>query len=149
MTNFTEALQEKIDELEDEKERIDEKIDLLRELMSNEEVSDHHKRPKKVKARRSSGRPKGSKNKKIVESKHAPKDELYAEAMKQVAKLEDGGTSVELQQQRTASFNPTPRSQNRTPSNVHAGTKKDVNAARELVPGSNRTITIDENDLDG
>lgn len=149
MTNFTEALQEKMDELEEEKERIDEKIELLQELMDGEGGKQAKRVGKALAAKsRKAGRPKGAKNKKTAISKHAPKDELYDEAMQQVAKLDEGGTSPELQQKRIASFNPTARPHNRTPKNVHAGTKKTVDALREEVVPADTTISVDESDLD-
>jgi len=146
MTNFTDALQEKIDELEDEKERIDEKIDLLRELMESETGKRGASAP--ARAKRKAGRPKGAKNKKTANSKHAPKDELYEEAMKNVEKLEEGGSSAELQKSRTASFNPTARPQRRTPPNVHAGTKQAVDDARSGAGKADATVSVDESDLE-
>lgn len=146
MSELSEALENKITVLEDEKERIDEKILLLQELLELEAGEDLAVTPKSRKKR--TGRPKGSKNKKTTPSKHAPKDDLYEEAMAQVAKLEGGGTSAELQKRRTSNFNPAARPHNRTPSNVHAGTKKDVDAARKRGPTSDATISVDESDLD-
>lgn len=152
MSELSEALENKItvfeddkERIEDEKERIDEKIILLRELLGLEADEDLAVTPKSKKKR--AGRPKGAKNKKIIPSKHAPKDALYEEAMEQVAKLEGGGTSDELQKRRTASFNPTARPQN-TPANVRAGTKKAVDAMRKRGPTSDATISVDESDLD-
>lgn len=146
MSELSEALENKITVLEDEKERIDEKITLLQELLELEDDEDPASTPKSKKKR--AGRPKGAKNKKTTPSKHAPKDDLYEEAMAQVAKLEGGGTSDELQKRRTANFNPTARPKNSTPSNVHAGTKRAVDAARKSGPTSDATISVDESDLD-
>jgi len=147
MSNFEDALQEKIDELEEEKERIDTKIELLQELLGVETGAETTlPAPKKRRA----GRPKGAKNKKTkaAGTKHAPKDELYEEAMKQVAKLEEGVSSPELQKSRTASFNPTARPVRRTPPNVHAGTKQEVESARLGAGKADATVSVDESDLE-
>ncbi len=144
MTNLTDALQEKIDELEEEKERIDTKIELLQELLGIETDTEAPPTPKKRRA----GRPKGSKSrKKTATSKHAPEDDVYEEAMRQVAKLEGGGTSLELQKSRTTSFNPTTRPQRSKPSNVHAGTKEQVNEARSGGGKADARVSVDESDL--
>jgi hypothetical protein len=145
MTNFIDALQEKIDDLEDEKAHIDEKIDLLRELMEGETGKRGAAPP--ARAKRRAGRPKGAKNKKQAPSKHAVADDLYEEAMKNVEKLEDGGTSAELQASRTKSFNPAPRPLAPRAPNVHAGTKKDVDEAR-LGKKADATVSVDEADLE-
>jgi len=144
MSDFIAALQEKIDELEEQKGHLDDKIELLRELMESE----GGKPVAKATAKRRAGRPKGSKNKKQGPSKHAVKDELYEEAVKQVAKLEGGGTSPELQKSRTASFNPTPRPLPQKAPNVHAGTKQQVDEARMGKGRADATVSVDESDLE-
>jgi len=148
MTNFTEALQEKIDELEEEKERIDEKIDLLQELMDGEGGKQTKKAGKALAAKsRKAGRPKGSKNKKKGESAHAPKDEIYEEAMKQLAKSEEGGTSKELQEKLTKRFNPTARPERSLGAGITAGTKKQV-LEGQSTRKTNATVSVDESDLE-
>ena len=146
MTNFTDALLEKIDELESEKERIEGKIELLRELMDAEdgpEVSSHA-----VKEKRKAGRPKGTKNKRVKkgESAHAPKDDLYEEAMRQLNNSEEGGTSKELQEKLTKRYNPTPRPERSLGAGIIAGTKKQVLEAHG-VRKTNATVSVDETDL--
>jgi hypothetical protein len=147
MNYFTNALQEKIDELESDKDVIDAKIGLLLELLEAEGGKSSSTSPA---PKRRSGRPKGSKNKKIpkkASTKHAPKDDLYDEAMKQVAKLEEGGTSAELQRSRISSFNPTPRPVPAKPPNVHAGTKDAVNQSRLAAGKVDAQVSVDEDDL--
>ena len=145
MSNFEEALQAKIDEIEDSIARDQEKVDLLKELLEGEGSETTSPTPRKRRA----GRPKGIKNKKkVAGTKHAPKDDLYEEAMKNVEKLEGGGSSVELQKSRTASFNPTAKPQRRTPPNVHAGTKQAVDDARLGVGRADATVSVDESDLE-
>ena len=142
MTNFTDALQEKIDELEDEKERLDDKIELLRELMESETGK------RGVVSKRKAGRPKGSKNRgKKAASVHAPKDELYEEAMQQLAKREEGGTSPELQAKLTKQFNPTARAASKLGPGITAGTKKQVEEAAGQRK-SHATVSVDESDLE-
>jgi hypothetical protein len=146
MSDFIAALQEKIDELEEEKEHLDGKIDLLRELMESEGETPTSKA--KAPAKRRAGRPKGAKNKKKTPSKHAVKDDLYEEAMKNVEKLEDGGTSVELQKSRTKSFNPAPRPLAPKARNVHAGTSEDPEVLRKGKGKADATVSVDESDLE-
>jgi len=148
MTNFTEALQEKIDELEEEKERIDDKIDLLQELMDGEGGKQTKRVGKALAAKsRKAGRPKGSKNKKKGESVHAPKDEIYEEAMKQLAKSEEGGTSKELQEKLTKRFNPMARPERSLGAGITAGTKKEVLEGQGKRK-TNATVSVDESDLE-
>ncbi len=152
MTNFTDVLQEKIDELEEdkerldeEKERIDEKIELLVELMEGE----GDKKEAKAPAKRKAGRPKGSKKKRGKKgmSAHAPKDELYEEAMKQLANSEEGATSKELQEKLTKNFNPTPRPERSLGAGIIAGTKKEV-LEEQGKRKTHATVSVDESDLE-
>lgn len=140
MISFTDALNEKIAELEAEKSRIDEKIELLRELLESEvgavEVpSVARKRP---------GRPKGSRNKKA--SVHGVADSLFEESTRQLA-ASGQGTTPEMQERMVKKFKPIPRPQ-RNYSGVHAGTKAQVEAARNeaATAGVNAQVSVgDEN----
>ncbi len=141
MTNFVDALQEKIDELEAEKERIDTKIELLQELLDVETEEDTAPpAPKKKRA----GRPKGAKNrKKSAESKHAPEDDLYKQAMKELNSREGGGTSPELQEKLTRKFQADPRPTRELGHGITAGTKKQVEEAANKRK-SNATVSIED-----
>ena len=151
MSDFITALQEKIDELEEAREaavqEFDTKLELLRELMESEGEAPTSK--VKVPAKRRAGRPKGSKNKKPDknESKHAPADELYDEAMAQLSRSEEGGTTPELQEKLTKRFNPTPRTPRKLGTGVTAGTKKQVDATRSGHK-ADATVSVDESDLE-
>ncbi len=143
MTEFNEVLQKKIEDLEDEIDARETKIELLRELMEGEDNTPVVKAPGKRKA----GRPKGSKNKRSdKESAHAPNDELYEEAMTQLSKSEEGGTTPELQKSRTASFNPQARPITKLPKNIVAGAGK---AGPGSTAGSraDANVSVDESDL--
>jgi len=146
MSDFIATLQEKIDEYEEAKEHLDDKIELLRELMESEGEKPTSKAT--APAKRRAGRPKGTKNKKKAPSKHAVADDLYEEAMQNVEKLADGGTSAELQASRTKSFNPAPRPQAPKAPNVHAGTREAVNEARMGKGKADATVSVDEADLE-
>jgi hypothetical protein len=150
MSDFIAALQEKIDEIEEAREaavqEFDTKLELLRELMESEGETPTSKA--KAPTKRRSGRPKGSKNKKNAPSKHAVEDDLYKEAMQNVEKLADGGTSAELQASRTKSFNPAPRPLAPKAPNVHAGTREAVNEARMGKGKADAIVSVDESDLE-
>lgn len=144
MTNFVDALQEKIDELEDAKSRIDEKIELLRELLESEAgpldavslaaatgtVS--KKRP---------GRPKGAKSRK-VQSIHGLDDELFAEAQKQLAESGEA-TTPELQERMTRRFKTVPRPAHNY-GNIKAGTKKEVDEARSASMKTDSHVSVED-----
>ena len=143
MTNFNDALQAKIEDLEDEIDVRETKIELLRDLMEGEDNTPVVKAPGKRKA----GRPKGSKNKRSnKESAHAPRDELYEEAMTQLSKSEEGGTTPELQKSRTASFNPQARPVTKLPKNIVAGAGK-VGPGATTGSKSDANVSVDESDL--
>jgi hypothetical protein len=141
--DFIAALQDKITLLEEEKYRIMGKIALLEELMSEEcglpsdtlavrkaGLTSVEKSPSKKRG----GRPKGSKNKKSSKSKgsskHAVADELYDEAMIQLEKSGEGGTSKEMQEKLTKRFNPIPRPPRELGAGITAGTRKEVEEAQ-------------------
>lgn len=158
MSNFVKALESKIKVLQEERaeheeaiEAIDAKLELLNELHAEEggePVAEAPPAPKK----RKPGRPKGSKNKKTPAKKADPKkgasghgvdDDLYQEAVRQLANLEEGGTSKELQERMVKRFNPQPRPQRTLGPGITAGTKKDVEkaqASRKI----DHSISIDE-----
>ena len=142
MTNFVDALQEKIDELEEQKAVIDDKIELLRELMESETGKQASPAPKRK------GRPKGSKNRRRKQSTsaHAPADELYDEAMKELSKRVEGGTTPELQEKLTKNFVPVPRPARELGVGITAGTKEQVkeHAGRRK---SHATVSVDDSDL--
>ena len=150
MSDFIAALQEKIDEIEEAREaavqEFDTKLELLRELMESEGETPTSKA--KAPTKRRSGRPKGAKSKKQAPSKHAVRDDLYEEAMKNVEKLEEGATSAELQASRTKSFNPSPRALPPKAPNVHAGTREAVNEVRMGKDKADATVSVDESDLE-
>lgn len=150
MSDFIAALQEKIDEIEEAREaavqEFDTKLELLRELMESEGETPTSK--SKAPTKRRSGRPKGAKNKKKAPSKHAVADDLYEEAMKNVEKLADGGTSAELQASRTKSFNPAPRPLAPKARNVHTGTSEDPEVLRQGKGKADATVSVDESDLE-
>lgn len=155
MSDFIAALQAKIVDLEKEKSHVDDKIELLNELLEAElRCEDQTSHPTPSPKKRRAGRPRGSRNKKSSKgkkdssSKHAVKDDLYDEAMTQVERLDGGGTSVELQQSRTRNFNPIPRAVTRTDSNVHAGTKQEVDAARQGSANADATISVNDDEDD-
>ena len=89
---------------------------------------------------------KGSKNKKTVNSVHAPNDELYEEAMQQLARSEEGGTTPELQKKRTTSFNPQVRPVNRLPKNIVAGAGK-AGPGQTVGSKADANVSVDEADL--
>jgi chromosome segregation ATPase len=110
MTDFIEALEEKIrdlqmrkDELEEEIGSIDTRIDVLRELLVEEEGSSV------TSVKKSAGRPRGSKNKKSdtvsepKQSAHLPSDDILREASTL------GGTDPEVAERLKNRFRPTPR----------------------------------------
>jgi len=148
MTNFNEALQAKIEEYEDKIDVFETKIELLRELMEGE-ADDEGTPPAKAPGKRKAGRPKGSKKKRSKKgvSAHAPKDELYEEAMKQLANSEEGATSKELQEKLTKRFNPTPRPERSLGAGIIAGTKKEV-LEEQGKRKTHATVSVDESDLE-
>lgn len=121
MSNFVEALKEKVEALEDELQeyedavsRIQSKIEVLNELIEEEGGKTN---PSKKK----SGRPKGSRNRKTSSSKKSSssakskktKEQIEAEKAlykEAVNTLPGGkGSSEEEQQKAIARFNPAPR----------------------------------------
>ncbi len=143
MNSFTKALQTKIVDLEKEKEHIDDKIELLTELLEaeSEEVGGSEQTPALKK--RKAGRPKGSTNrKKKTTSAHAINDDLYKEAVANLENLESGGSSKAFQKERIARFNPHARPSRDLGPGIVAGTKKEVVAAGKKAPDS--TISIED-----
>lgn len=141
MTSFTDALNEKIAELEDEKSRIDEKIELLRELLESEA---NVETTAQAVAKKRPGRPRGSRNKKA--SVHAIADALFEESTRQLA-ASGQGTTPEEQARMVKKFKPVPRP-GRNYGGVHAGTKAQVEAARNeaATAGINAQVSVgDEN----
>jgi predicted nuclease with TOPRIM domain len=148
MSEFVEALQLKIQALEDEREeledslsRIDAKLETLRELLE-EESGEPAPAPKKR------GRPKGSKNKKKAPAKKAepkkddgrvPTDELLAEA----ATME--GTDPEIAK-RLASrrFTAQPREGRSYGPGVHPGAGGKEKLKGDAEASANASISIDE-----
>ncbi len=147
MTNFIDALNAKIGDLDKEKGHIEDKIELLNELLEAEfdESPDLTQAPSPKKKK--TGRPKGAKNRKSKksDSAHAPADDLYEEAMKQLSKREEGVTSPELQEKLTKKFNPVARPTRKLGPGIVAGTKKQVQetAGRRK---SDATVTADDED---
>jgi hypothetical protein len=140
MNSFTDALNEKIAELEDEKSRIDDKIELLQELLSAEANAPDAP----AVARKRGGRPKGSRNKKA--SIHAIEDSIFEESTRQLA-ASGQGTTPEEQARFVKKFKPVARA-GRNYGGVHAGTKAQVEAARTeaATAGVNSQVSVgDEN----
>jgi hypothetical protein len=124
MSNFEEALRNKISVLEDERQeledalnRVGDKIRVLEELLCEEAEG---KRPPVVPTKKKRGRPKGSKTKK---NDPAAKDDVYEEA---TAALGDDVTPPELQKKLTSRYKPSPRPTEGLGPGVKAGTKKQV-----------------------
>ncbi len=143
MNSFTKALQTKIADLEKDKEHIDDKIELLNELLESE--SEEVGGPEQVVApkKRKAGRPKGSTNRKknVPASAHAVDDDLYQEAVQNV---KGEGTSKEFQQERIAKFHPHARPSRELGPGIVAGTKKQVLEGNKKGPDSTISIEDDE-----
>ncbi len=151
MNNFIKALESKIADLEKEKAHLEDKIGLLDELIASElSEGDADLVSVPAQKKKKGGRPKGSKNrarKNSGGSPHAIKDDLYEEAMRQLSKSEEGGTSKELQEKLTRRFDPQPREKRSLGVGIIAGTKKQVEEARGAGPKSNASVSVDESDL--
>jgi len=144
MTNFVDALNEKINQLEDEKSRIDEKIELLQELLDSE--SGQEAAPTATETKKRPGRPRGSRNKKTT-SIHAIEDSIFEESTRQLA-ASGQGTTPEMQERMVKKYRPTPRP-NRNYGGVHAGTKAQVEEARASSASSNVNSTMSIEDENG
>lgn len=132
MTDLATALRDKISDLDDEREeledslnRVTEKIGLLESLLVEETGEEAPATAKK----RGRGRPKGAKNKKTAAAKNAakasnaPKDALWEQAEGSLPEGSSGST-IEDQQKAIRRFNPTPRPAANY--GVKAGDPKDV-----------------------
>ena len=124
---------------------IDAKLAVLTELYREESGTTSEIVPTPPPKKKRPGRPKGAKGKKKTQgsSKHAVADELYDEAMSQLNKSGEGGTSKEMQERMTRRFNPTPRPTRELGPGITAGTRKDVETAKERRTPDTR-VSIDE-----
>ena len=134
MDSFVSALAEKIRDLEGQKERLDAKIEILRELMEGETGVTPPPAQK-----RKSGRPKGSKNKKSAAVAAVEQDGLYEEAIDQ---LGDQGTTPEMQKKRVAAFKPAVRATDGLGPGIRAGTVKQVLGDESPSTSSHKQISI-------
>jgi len=131
MSDLATALRDKISDLDDEREeledalnRVTEKIGLLESLLVDE-TGEEAPAPAKKRGR---GRPKGAKNRKTSAKKdtkesNAPKDALWEQAESSLPEGSSGST-IEDQQKAIRRFNPTPRPAANY--GVKAGDPKDV-----------------------
>lgn len=126
MTNFVQALNDKLSDLQEEKEtleaqyeadlaRIDAKVEAVQELLQDEGETSSAPAKKR-------GRPKGSKAKKT------PKvdPEVLADYEEVVRSLGANATTPEEQARKVKGFRPTPRPSQKPSRNVKAGTKEEV-----------------------
>lgn len=142
LMNKIEALQDERDELEDALSRANTKLEALEELLSEEE--DRPPVRGEPKAKRKRGRPKGSK-KKVADKETSAEDEaLYAEA---VATLPEEGTTPEMQEKLVNRYRPIPRATDSGPGpGITTGTLKDIKDKRRsnATPKSDKTISIED-----
>lgn len=114
---------------------IEGKLSLLNEIFGVVPEEKTEPTPPALKKRKP-GRPKGSKAKgtkagKKSTSTHALDDDLFQEAMRQLATREGGGTSKDFQESRVKSYRPQPRPDRNLGPGITAGTKKQVEQAQQ------------------